>query len=284
MLLIERSIKCMTTPANTRDRILEVAARLFQEQGFAATGVSTILREADVNSGSLYHFFPSKDALLVGVLERYLSLLQPIVLAPREVASADPIERIFLLLAWYRGGLVAMGCAIGCPIGNLALEVSDTHPEIRPLIHRNFVNWKAGIARWLAEAGNRLPKHVDRNDLASLVLTVMEGGVMQARAERTLAPFDASVKQLRAYFDLLLTRGSGRHARRAVAARTTNRSSQAIATANRSRRSTAKPSATTIAKPRSAKAGKLHSSKARTARISNSRAPLKTPPKPRTIR
>jgi TetR/AcrR family transcriptional regulator, transcriptional repressor for nem operon len=199
----------MTAP-NTRDRILEVAARLFQEQGFAATGVSTILREADVNSGSLYHFFPSKDALLVGVLERYLELLHPIVLSPREEATTDPIERIFLLLAWYRAGLEAMGCAIGCPIGNLALEVSDTHPEIRPLIHQNFLNWKAGIERWLADAGDRLPASVDRKDLASLILTVMEGGVMQSRAERTLAPFDASVKQLRQYFDLLLAQRSGR--------------------------------------------------------------------------
>jgi AcrR family transcriptional regulator len=212
ILLIERSIKSAMTATNTRDRILEVAARLFQEQGFAATGVSTILREADVNSGSLYHFFPSKDALLVGVLERYLTLLHPIVLSPREEASADPIERIFLLLAWYRSGLAAMGCAIGCPIGNLALEVSDTHPKIRPLIHQNFVNWKRGIERWLVEAGDRLPKSVDRKGLASLVLTVMEGGVMQSRAERTLAPFDASVKELRAYFDLLLAQGSGRRA------------------------------------------------------------------------
>ena len=40
--------------------------RLFHEQGYSATGIATILREADVNSGSLYHLFPSKEALLVG--------------------------------------------------------------------------------------------------------------------------------------------------------------------------------------------------------------------------
>jgi len=200
------------TTSGTRDRILEVAARLFQEQGFAATGISTILREADVNSGSLYHFFPSKDALLVGVLERYIDLLHPVVLSPREEAASDPIERIFVLLAWYRDGLERMGCGMGCPIGNLALEVSDTHPEIRPLIHQNFVNWKKGVERWLADAADRLPKNVDRKGLASFVLTVMEGGIMQSRAERTLAPFDASVKQLRAYFDFLLAQGSGRRA------------------------------------------------------------------------
>ncbi len=202
----------MTSP-DTKNRILEVAARLFQEQGFAATGVSTILREADVNSGSLYHFFPSKEALLVGVLERYLELLHPIVLSPREEASVDPIERIFLLLDWYRDGMQSVGCALGCPIGNLALEISDTHPEIRPLIDRNFQGWKAGIERWLLDAGDRLPKKVDRKALASFVLTVMEGGIMQSRAERTLAPFDASVKELRLHFDLLLAAGSNARAK-----------------------------------------------------------------------
>jgi AcrR family transcriptional regulator len=219
MLLIDRSTKSMAnsnTPAGTRDRILEVAARLFQEQGFAATGISTILREADVNSGSLYHFFPSKDALLVGVLERYMAMLHPVVLSPREAAATDPIERVFVLLEWYRQGLERMGCGMGCPIGNLALEVSDTHPKIRPLIHRNFVNWKKGIERWLDEAGDRLPKCVDRAGLASLVLTVMEGGIMQSRAERTLVPFDASVEQLRAYFDLLLERGMSANGKRST--------------------------------------------------------------------
>ena len=50
----------------TRQRIVEAARRLFHEQGFHATGISTILREADVNSGSLYHYFASKEALLSG--------------------------------------------------------------------------------------------------------------------------------------------------------------------------------------------------------------------------
>lgn len=203
----------------TRERILDAAARLFHEQGFAATGISTLLREADVNSGSLYHFFASKEALLSGVLERYTEMLDPIVLAPRERAEKDPIERVFTLLAWYRGGLLQSGCGLGCPIGNLALELSDTYPEIRPMIRRNFDGWKAGVQRWLEEAGARLPDDVDRGELAAFVLTVMEGGIMQARAERSLAPFDASVAQLRSYFDMLVERArlARSHERKRVA-------------------------------------------------------------------
>ncbi len=68
--------------AATREKIVETAARLFHEQGFASTGVATILREAEVNSGSLYHFFSSKDELLKGVLDWYLDNLYPMIMAP----------------------------------------------------------------------------------------------------------------------------------------------------------------------------------------------------------
>jgi TetR/AcrR family transcriptional repressor of nem operon len=187
----------------TRDRILRVAFQLFHEQGYHATGVATILREAGVNPGSLYHAFPSKEALLKGVLEYALVLLRPALIAPAEARTGDPVERIFQLLELYREGMERMGCRMGCPIGNLALEVSDDHPEARALIHRNFENWTARVRVWLDAAGDRLPKELDRGQFARFILTVMEGGLMQARASGSLQPFDDSVAQLRAFVDAL---------------------------------------------------------------------------------
>jgi hypothetical protein len=110
---------------------------------------------------------------------------------------------VFELLAQYREGMQAMGCRMGCPIGNLALEVADDNRAARDLIHRNFENWTLAVKKWLDEAGDRLPRRLDRAQLARFVLTVMEGGIMQARAAGTLAPFDDGVAQLRAYFDAL---------------------------------------------------------------------------------
>lgn len=193
---------------STKERILDAAARLFHEQGYAATGIATILREAGVNAGSLYHFFSGKEAVLVGVLERYERMLHPVVMAPAEAATDDPIGRIFALLAWYRAGMAQTGCALGCPIANLALEVCDTYPEVRPYIDVNFANWAAAVRGWLETARDRLPVDTDLNALSHFVLTVMEGGLMQARAKRSLVPYDASVSQLRAYFDCLEERAA----------------------------------------------------------------------------
>lgn len=188
---------------STRDRLLDAAMWLFHEQGYAGTGVATILREAGVHSGSLYHYFPSKEALLEGVLARYVEMLDPVVMAAQREQEPDPVERVFTLLAWYRAGLAATGCALGCPIGNLALEVSDQLPGARALVEANFRGWSGEIERWLEGAGDALPSDVDRGALSRFVLTVMEGGLMQARAEKRIGAFDESVAQLRDYFERL---------------------------------------------------------------------------------
>jgi AcrR family transcriptional regulator len=172
---------------------------LFHERGFGATGIATVLRRANVKSGSLYHFFASKEALLEGVLEQHLALLQPTVISPVEKAVNDPIERVFALLDLYRRNLRMSGWTQGCPVGNLALEVGDQFPQARALMEQYFANWAGAVRGWLDEAGERLPGDVDRNALARLVLTVMEGGVMQARAQGSPDGFDATVMQLKDY-------------------------------------------------------------------------------------
>lgn len=194
--------------AETKARILEAAAELFHQGGYEATGVATILRHAGAHSGSLYHFFPSKEALLVGVMERHLDDQRPTLLDPAERASDDPIERMFALLELHRRNLRVTGCMGGCPVGNLALEVGDRKPAVRALIEEYFSRWVRRVRGWLEQAGERLPADLDRMALARLVLSVMEGGVMQARATGEIGPFDDSVAQLRGWVTLLMERAA----------------------------------------------------------------------------
>jgi AcrR family transcriptional regulator len=187
---------------DTRERILRTAFQLFHEQGFHATGVATIAREAGVNPGSLYHFFESKDDLLLAVLAFAIDYLGPAVMDPVEAAVANPVDRVFALLQGYRDRMEHEGCRMGCPMGNMALEVSDGNARARGLVHDNFESWAGRVEVWLIE-DPRLPAALDRRRLARFVLTVMEGGLMQARAAGQLAPFDESVAVLRDYFERL---------------------------------------------------------------------------------
>src|SRR5262245_13193012 len=109
--------------SDTRSRLLAAAMRLFWEKGYASTSVADVLQAARVNSGSLYHFFPGKQDLLLAVLEAYQDGIRPMLLEPAWKGVADPIERVFALLGGYRRALVETECSYGCPIGSLALEL-----------------------------------------------------------------------------------------------------------------------------------------------------------------
>src|ERR1700675_3027574 len=86
----------------TRDRLIDAARFLFWERGFAGTSMADLLALAEVNSGSFYHFFDSKEALLREVLEGYLQLLRPMVVEPAFAAVEEPLGRIFAILEGYR--------------------------------------------------------------------------------------------------------------------------------------------------------------------------------------
>jgi AcrR family transcriptional regulator len=190
---------------STRARLVDAARQLFLVQGYEATSVSAIVSEAGVHSGSLYHFFKTKEALLLAVLDWYLAMLYPEVLEPVFSRTGDAIGRVFGVLDGYRQMLSMTHCRMGCPIGNLALEMSEKSEPVRAKIAQNLENWRVALRQCLIEAGDRLPSEIDRDKLATFILTVMEGGVMQARAYRSLKPFEDSVAVVRDYFERLAT-------------------------------------------------------------------------------
>jgi TetR/AcrR family transcriptional regulator, transcriptional repressor for nem operon len=188
---------------NTRERIVEAARDLFWEKGYTATGLAELLQRAGANSGSFYHFFESKDAVLRTVLDTYEDLLDPHVIRPAFDRHEQPIERIFALLHSYRERLVSTNCQYGCPIGRLALELDAENAPAHERIARNFTAWRKAVEACVREAGIAQPE-----DVAAFVLTVMEGAVMQSRAFGSIEPFDACVRQLRVHFDALTTETS----------------------------------------------------------------------------
>lgn len=194
----------MARPTRTsQEQFVAVAMPLFWEKGYGATSIADILQAAEANAGSLYYCFPTKQDLLIAVLRRYHAGIHPMLLEPAWRGVSDPIEKIFALLARYRERLVATDCTYGCPIGSLALELHEPDPAVRKLLAANFDAWTGAIEQCLKEARGRLARGTNLRELASFILTAMEGGVMQARTHRSLASYDAAVHQLRSYLSHL---------------------------------------------------------------------------------
>src|SRR3954451_20279376 len=96
---------------------------LFWLKGYGPPSVADILSRSQVNSGSLYYFFPGKQDVLVAVLEAYRDGIGAMLLETAWAGVDDPVDRVFALLGSYRRGLVETECEYCCPIGSLALEL-----------------------------------------------------------------------------------------------------------------------------------------------------------------
>jgi TetR/AcrR family transcriptional regulator, transcriptional repressor for nem operon len=191
---------------DTRWRIIEAAMELFWLKGFASTSIADILSRSQVNSGSLYYFFPGKQDVLLAVLEAYRDRIHQMLLEPAWSGVDDPVERVFALLATYRRLIVETECQYGCPIGSLALELHDADPVVRQRLAENFTAWVDAVEGCFRAAGHRFRPGTEFRGLAELALNVMEGGVMQSRTYRDVGHFDRAVAQFRIAVDAMLAR------------------------------------------------------------------------------
>lgn len=195
---------------DTRSRIVWAAMELFWEKGYGSTSIADILSRSQVNSGSLYHFFPGKQDVLLAVLESYRDGIREMLLEPAWAGVDDPAERVFALLALYRRLIVETECSYGCPIGSLALELHDADPIVRERLAENFTGWVDAVEGCFRDAAHRFRPGTDFRALAELALNIMEGGVMQARTYRDVAHFDRAVAQFKAYVDALTEKETAR--------------------------------------------------------------------------
>ena len=124
--------------SNARNRLLTGSESLFRERGFESVGVAEICVAAQVNKGSFYHFFPSKRALLLEVLDRAWD--DTGLLRQWEVEGPDqPGAALVLLLeelfAYHYAERESHGHVRGCLLSNIAAEVGSTDAEISPKLN-----------------------------------------------------------------------------------------------------------------------------------------------------
>ena len=187
----------------TRERLITTAAELFWRQGYSQTGVNEIIQQAQATSGSFYHFFPTKEDLLLAVVDHVAEIFETEVFDSSSDGAGDAVERLFAILENYRRLLLESGFTFASPMGSLAAEVSENHPPVRARLAEIQTAWTEHIEQLLTNTGEPLPGGVDNAAVAGFVMSVVEGAVLQARVARSLDPFDASIGELRSYLGLL---------------------------------------------------------------------------------
>ncbi|MCG5215826.1 TetR/AcrR family transcriptional regulator [Streptosporangium sp. KLBMP 9127] len=187
-----------TQEYGTRERIVRATSRLMQQQGFAATGLKQISREAQATLGSVYHFFPGgKTELAVEAIRHgdreFAELLRDVL-----ERVDDPAAAIAGCARDLAAGLRESGWLDGCPITTTALESAGRVPDIQRAAEQAFQNWRALVHDKLRRSG--FPEDV-AHDLAHTVINTLEGAEMSAQVSQSEAPLEIAGRHLARLID-----------------------------------------------------------------------------------
>lgn len=177
----------------SRSRLITAAAQLFQEQGYAATGLSEILDRAKMPKGSLYHHFPGgKVELGAAAMERAGQVLQQ-TLAARLDSRGSSAEAIRAFSQDLAGWLEGSDFTKGCPVATVALEQANGEPGLVAAIRSAFEGVIQALSDQLTAEG-RTPERAHR--LATFCLSALEGALVLARTQRSSEPVRMAGEEL----------------------------------------------------------------------------------------
>jgi TetR/AcrR family transcriptional regulator, transcriptional repressor for nem operon len=204
-------------PDVTRDRLLKAAFEEIYIRGFQAASLETILKEAGVTKGALYHHFPDKAALGHAVVDDMVTdLLLERWLGVLELQPGDPLTALQGMLKTRVAELSSDEVELGCPLNNLAQEMSPLDERFRRRIAATFETWTSGFAQVLerGQAGGTVRKDVDSKKMANFLVAAIEGSFGLAKTAQSPALLRSNLEVLSTLLESLRPRRTPASSRR----------------------------------------------------------------------
>jgi TetR/AcrR family transcriptional regulator, transcriptional repressor for nem operon len=194
---------------NTREEIIRKGAELIHAQGFNATGLQQILQAAGIPKGSFYFYFKSKEDFGLEIINYFNAAISSIFTRYLSDKKTPPLKRPEKLFEFFEAVFQKSGYSLGCPIGNLSLELADTNERLRVHLVGVIEALIAQIELCLQEAkrDKSLPAHLNTDDTARFIFHGFEGAVLHMKVVKNIEPIQAFRGFLKEYFKNIKTLG-----------------------------------------------------------------------------
>lgn len=175
---------------NTRTNLVQAGLRTFHSEGFAATGIQSIVEQAGVPKGSFYNHFESKETFGASVVDAYFERAQARLHTAFSNTALAPLAR----LESYFDGLIDAfrenQFNKGCLMGNLSAEIADHSEGIRARLVEQFAAWCQVFESCLLEAQQQkqLDSTLSAKSLSDFILNSWEGALLRMRVEKNDTP------------------------------------------------------------------------------------------------
>ena len=194
----------------TRDHIVTAASRLMALRGYRATSLDDVLRESGVGKGNFYYYFRSKEELGYAILERVVQGFVERVLEPCfSDSGAKPLDKVRCFLDRLLETQRQRNCVGGCPMGNLASELSDMHEGFRRRLAEIFTVWRERMTETLreAQADGSLKPECDPASLAHFLVAALEGAILLTKVTKDIQIMETCVGELKSHLTIYVAVG-----------------------------------------------------------------------------
>jgi TetR/AcrR family transcriptional regulator, transcriptional repressor for nem operon len=185
----------------TRQRIIALAAPVFNQKGYAGTAVSDLMRATGLEKGGIYRHFESKQELAEDAFDHAWKVAMDTRFeGTGEIPNAvDRLKQVVRNFRDRRSGLVPGGC----PLLNTAIDSDDGNPQLRAKARRALRLWLERLESIADEGKSKgnVRSDVDSAKLASLIVSTLEGSLAVSRLERNLEPVDLACRHLEEHLE-----------------------------------------------------------------------------------
>ena len=183
----------MNNKLDTRDRFIKTASRLFQVQGYHATGLNEILKESGAPRGSFYYHFPKgKEELALEAIKLSSETIQSDIKNTLEKLS-DPIEAIQAQIEKIAEFITKEERMQDLSISLLALETYSSSECLREACKSAFISFVNIYVGKLMQAGINEEK---AHELSLVIQSMIEGAITISLAQKDGTPLFAAAKQV----------------------------------------------------------------------------------------
>jgi TetR/AcrR family transcriptional regulator, transcriptional repressor for nem operon len=180
--------------AATRARIVDAAASLVYERGFAGTSLDDVMAATGTSKSQLYHYFTDKDALIREVIKAQLGR----IFAAQEAAGLHEVSSWEGLQRWCNHFVTATRATQGvggCPLGSLVGELADQSEPARRVLAQCFAEWQSYLSEGFEAMRDKgeLAAQADPAELALTLMSALQGGLLMAQATRSARPLELAL-------------------------------------------------------------------------------------------
>jgi AcrR family transcriptional regulator len=185
---------------STRSNILEIATQEILRCGFQSSSIGEITKKANISKGCFYHHFSTKQALGYAVLDETLTKVKNKIWLPI-LSSENPLQSIINMFTNPEEHLDYESVKHGCPINNLAQEMSPIDEGFRERIEAIYIDWKSRLTESLemCQKAGLMNKNANASEIAALIIAVSQGAVGIAKNSQHPESFSEYTRGLTQY-------------------------------------------------------------------------------------